>query len=147
MTGIKFLIGSQGENIFLALQQEHRIMTVVYHPTDHWILAVQKRYFFNPTLHRYPLSVSPSQQQSQYCVSYSRVFRKQSQQEKGRKRKKEKEKKNYQLSYQYQNFREENKGHKKVYSFLSQLILECYAMSAVQKFKTYADFIQNRCQK
>lgn len=47
-------------------------------PTDHWILAVQKRYYFNPTLHRYPLSVSPSQQQSQYCVSYSRVFRKQS---------------------------------------------------------------------
>ena len=58
-------------------------------------------------------------------------------------KKKKKEKKNYHLSYQYHNFREENKGHKKVYSFLSQLILECYAMSsAMQKLKTYAHFIQ-----
>lgn len=38
---------------------------------------------------------------------------------KKKKGKKKKEKKNYHLSYQYQNFREENKGHKKVYSFLS----------------------------
>ena len=151
MTRIKFLIGSQGENIFLALQQDHRII-VVYHPTDHWILAVQKCYFFNPTL---PVilentQVSPICEPLPTAESALRQLLQSFQKaviarERKKKKKGEKKKRKIITSHISTKIlgRKTNKGHKKVYYFLSQLILECYAMSsAMQKFKTYAHFIQ-----